>query len=139
MNHRTTIAALAVGASAVLGATTAAHAEPPPERDTVSASVAGDSISGYVDWSSYSAGTGRVTVYNNPNDGLCVTAQQRVMRNGVWSAWSDGHIVLLCTQTHYTTGVATRGNTLGPIQYWQFRVRDANSNWAYDTNSPGGA
>lgn len=135
MKLRVTLAVLATLASGASVANQAAAA-PPPEQDQVAAYVAGDSISGYVNWSSYNAGTGRVTVYNQMNDGLCVSAQQRVMRNGVWGAWTD--IVVGCYQPSYTYNVSV-GNNGQHVQYWQFRVRDARSDWAYDTNSPGGA
>jgi hypothetical protein len=133
---RRSAAVTALVVAAGLGLADAARAEAPPERDQVYATVAGDTISGYVDWSSYRKGTGRVTVYNQMNDGLCVSAQQRVMRNGAWSAWRD--IVVGCFQSSYSfnVSVADTGNN---VQYWQFRVRDANIVWAYDTNSPGGA
>ncbi len=104
--------------------------------DQVSAGISGNSIRGSVNWTSYASGYGQVTIYNDMTDGVCATAQQRVMRGGVWGRWST--IVILCTQASITYNV-TSGSNGQTIQYWQFSIRDANSGWAYDTNSPGGA
>jgi hypothetical protein len=134
-----TIQSVATAVVAALGAllvsATPAHATI-IDNDQVSVAVSGNAIYGSVNWTSYYGGSGQVTVYNDMSDGVCATAQQRVMRGGVWSAWTT--IVILCTQHTYPVNVWINANGQ-VVQYWQFRIADAHSDWAYDTNSPGGA
>ena len=132
---RRTLAAL--GAATMLGIAAPSMASAAViDQDGVSASISGNSLSGYVNWTSYYGGSGQVTVKNDMTDGVCATAQQRVYRGGAWSAWNT--IVILCTQQYYTANVWITSNGQ-PVTYWQFRIADARSDWATDTNSPGGA
>lgn len=132
----TALAALALTTGAALTAAAPASADAVPEWDHVDARVNGNAIVGDVYWSSYRYGAGTVTVYNDMNDGLCVNAQHRVMKGGVWSAWST--IVTLCSTPSYRIGVNT-GPVGANVNYYQLRVVNSGSFVATDTNSPGGA
>ena len=128
--------AIVLAAGLGFGTTSGASADPVPEWDHVYATVSGNSISGDIYWSSYQVGRGSITIRNDMTDGVCATGQQRVMKGGVWSAWNT--IAIVCTVPSYTANVGIP-RSLGAVQYYQFRVADARSDWAYDTISPGGA
>lgn len=134
------IRSMTLKAAAAAVATTALTMAPASaaviDQDQVSLSVSGNRVTGYVNWTSYYGGSGQVTIYNDMSDGVCATAQQRVYRGGAWSGWSD--IARVCTTASYTANVWVSSNNQ-VVTYWQFRLHDSNSDWVYDTNSPGGA
>ena len=136
MNTLTKMLTMVAAAGAVTALTVAPASAAVIDQDQVNASVSGNRLTGFVNWTSYYGGSGQVTIYNDMSDGVCATAQQRVYRGGAWSGWSD--IARVCTIPSYTAGVYVSSNGQ-PVQYWQFRLHDADSDWVYDTNSPGGA
>lgn len=136
MNMLSTILKAVVVAGAATALTMAPASAAVIDQDQVNASVSGNRLTGYVNWTSFYGGSGQVTIYNDMSDGACATAQQRVYRGGAWSGWTD--IARVCTIPSYTAGVYVVSNNQ-PVQYWQFRLHDAYSDWVYDTNSPGGA
>jgi hypothetical protein len=128
-------AALAFGA--LVGTAAPAAAAPPPEYDYVDARVSGNTLQGSLYWSSWQRGSGTVNLYDDRSDGRnCAMMTHRVMRGGVWQAWAP--TVFACGGQSKPFTVTT-GTGTAAVQYWQFAVRDAGSNWVYETNSPGAA
>lgn len=108
------------------------------DTDNVSAFYGGSGVSGTVYWRNYYDGYAHLTVYN-PDDGYCVTVQDRVWRNGAYGPWRDTGQGTFCTQSTYSVNPYTN-STGARIYYWQFRTRPAyTSTWTYYTVSPGGA
>ena len=133
----TGLAGVALATGTLVGSATPAFADAPPEYDQVAIyQPVYDSMTGRIYWPSSYSGSATIDVYNE-NDGLCVWAQHRYMRNGVWTDWKTLGGGALCRYNNYRFTPSVPSGAY--VQYWQFRFRDADTGWQYDTNTPGGA